>query len=67
MGTRADSPRIVGFVDHPSARLRGEAWRALAAVDPDEFDRRADQLRADPSGKVRRHLPAPRTQRRTKG
>jgi len=64
MGTRADSPRIVRFFDHPNARLRGEAWRALAAVDPDEFDGRADQLRADPSGKVRRHLPAPRRTKR---
>jgi HEAT repeat protein len=57
MGTRDDSPRIIRFLDHPNARLRGEAWRALAAVDPDGFNSRTDQLRADPSGKVRRHLP----------
>jgi hypothetical protein len=60
MGTRDDAPRIIWFLDHPNARLRGEAWRALAAVDPDAFNSRADQLRADPSGKVRRHLPTRR-------
>src|SRR5262249_47700631 len=31
--------------------------RALAILDPDGFAIRIDQLRADPSGKVRRHLP----------
>jgi HEAT repeat protein len=60
MGTRDDSPRIIRFLDHPNARLRGEAWRALAGVDPDDFNSRIDQLRADPSGKVRRHLPSGR-------
>ena len=57
MGTRDDSPRVISFLGHPNARLRGEAWRALTAVDPDAFNRRTDQLRADPSAKVRRHLP----------
>jgi HEAT repeat protein len=56
MGTRADAARLSAFLDHPSARVRGEAWRALATLDPDAFHGRADQLRADPSGKVRRHL-----------
>ncbi|UWZ39223.1 hypothetical protein Drose_13890 [Dactylosporangium roseum] len=30
--------------------------RAVATLDPDTFTARADRLRADPSGKVRRHL-----------
>ncbi|WP_432974234.1 hypothetical protein [Dactylosporangium sp. CA-233914] len=56
MGTRDDATRLVAFLDHPNVRIRGEAWRALATLDPDTFTARADQLRADPSGKVRRHL-----------
>ncbi|MEJ3750483.1 HEAT repeat domain-containing protein [Actinomycetes bacterium KLBMP 9797] len=56
MGTRADAAQLLAFLDHPTARVRGEAWRALATLDPDAFHGRVDQLRADPSGKVRRHL-----------
>jgi hypothetical protein len=54
MGGSADAARITPYLDHPTARVRGEAWRALAALDPDAFAARAGQLRADPSGKVRR-------------
>jgi HEAT repeat protein len=62
MGTSADAARLFAFLEHPNARVRGEAWRALAALDPHAFHGRIDQLRADPSGKVRRHLPPePRT------
>ena len=56
MGTRGDAARLVVFLDHPHVRVRGEAWRALAILDPDAFTARLDQLRADPSGKVRRYL-----------
>ncbi|MDQ7909428.1 hypothetical protein RB614_33385 [Phytohabitans sp. ZYX-F-186] len=58
MGTREDAGRVVRFLEHPNARVRGEAWRALAALDPEAFAARADRLRADPSGKVRRLRPA---------
>jgi HEAT repeat protein len=62
MGTSADAARLFAFLDHPNARVRGEAWRALATLDPYAFHSRLDQLRADPSAKVRRHLPPePRT------
>lgn len=57
MGASTDAARLVAFLDHPSARVRGEAWRALATLDPHAFRSRVDQLRADPSSKVRRHLP----------
>jgi HEAT repeat protein len=57
MGSPADTTRLVGFLDHPNTRVRGEAWRALANLDPPAFHDRIDQLRADPSSKVRRHLP----------
>ncbi|GAA2339925.1 hypothetical protein [Dactylosporangium salmoneum] len=60
MGTREDATRLVAFLGHPNVRIRGEAWRALATLDPDTFAARAGQLRADPSGKVRRHLLAGR-------
>ncbi|GAB3844157.1 hypothetical protein ACFPIJ_51615 [Dactylosporangium cerinum] len=56
MGTRDDAARLVAFLDHPNVRIRSEAWRALATLDPQTFTARAGQLRADPSGKVRRHL-----------
>lgn len=54
MGGSADAARVAPYLDHPTARVRGEAWRALAALDPDAFAARAGRLRADPSGKVRR-------------
>jgi hypothetical protein len=54
MGGGGDAARVVPFLDHPTARVRGEAWRALAVLDPDAFAARAARLRADPSGKVRR-------------
>jgi hypothetical protein len=38
----------------PDARVRGEAWRALAVLDPEAFAARSARPRADPSGKVRR-------------
>ncbi len=58
MGTGADAARLFAFLDHANARVRGEAWRALATLDPHAFHSRVGQLRADPSGKVRRHLPS---------
>jgi HEAT repeat protein len=54
LGTRADAARLFAYLDHPRVRVRGEAWRALATLDPDAFAARADRLRADPSSKVRR-------------
>jgi HEAT repeat protein len=65
MGTRADAARLVTYLDHPHVRVRGEAWRALATLDPDTFNARIDQLRADPSSKVRRHLPQQQHSRHT--
>jgi HEAT repeat protein len=57
MGTRADAARLFAYLNHPHVRVRGESWRALATLNPDTFNARIDQLRADPSSKVRRHLP----------
>lgn len=54
MGNAGDVPRVVRFLDHPAARVRGEAWRALAVLDREGFDARTAQRQADPSGKVRR-------------
>jgi hypothetical protein len=54
MGGGGDAARVVSFLDHPAARVRGEAWRALAVLDPEAFAARTAQLRADPSGRVRR-------------
>jgi hypothetical protein len=59
VGNRADAARLPALLEHPSARVRGEAWRALAILDPHAFHGRIDRLRADPSGKVRRHLMRP--------
>ncbi|SFX03016.1 hypothetical protein [Streptomyces atratus] len=59
-GGACDVPRILDFTAHPKARVRAEAWRALSILDPRELGRRADRLAADPSDKVRRHLPGPR-------
>jgi HEAT repeat protein len=57
MGTPADAARVIEFLNDPRVRVRAEAWRALASLDPDAFAARVDQLRTDPSGKIRRHLP----------
>jgi hypothetical protein len=54
---RADATQLHAFLDHPDARVRGETWRALRTLHPHAFHSRVDQLRADPSSKVRRHLP----------
>jgi len=56
MGTPADTTRLLTFLEHPNTRVRGEAWRALANIDPPAFRDRIDRLRADPSSKVRRQL-----------
>ncbi|GIJ62587.1 HEAT repeat domain-containing protein [Virgisporangium aurantiacum] len=40
MGGAGDAARVVPFLDHPAARVRGEAWRALAVLDPSEFGAR---------------------------
>ncbi|WP_326765020.1 hypothetical protein OG978_10970 [Streptomyces sp. NBC_01591] len=62
LGSACDVPRILDFTAHPKARVRAEAWRALSILDPREVGRRADRLGADPSNKVRRHLPGPRAE-----
>ncbi|MCX4732689.1 hypothetical protein [Streptomyces sp. NBC_01363] len=62
LGGACDVPRILDFTAHPRARVRAEAWRALSILDPREVSRRADRLATDPSNKVRRHLPGPRTE-----
>ncbi|WP_329199597.1 hypothetical protein [Streptomyces sp. NBC_01435] len=59
LGAARDVPRILDFTAHPKARVRAEAWRALSILAPEEVSRRTDRLAADPSNKVRRHLPAP--------
>lgn len=59
MGSRADAARLIAHLGHPHVRVRAEAWRALATLDPDTATARIDQLRADPSSKVRRQLPLP--------
>ncbi|MGW1193428.1 hypothetical protein [Streptomyces sp. NPDC002559] len=57
LGGACDVPRILDFTAHPRARVRAEAWRALSILAPSEVAARIDRLAADPSGKVRRHLP----------
>ncbi|MFB7846860.1 MULTISPECIES: hypothetical protein [unclassified Streptomyces] len=57
LGGACDVPRILDFTAHPGARVRAEAWRALNILAPSEVAARIDRLAADPSGKVRRHLP----------
>jgi hypothetical protein len=56
VGGGDDAALLLPFLSHRNARVRGEAWRSLAALDPAAFAARVDQLRADSSGKVRRYL-----------
>ncbi|MFB4313931.1 hypothetical protein [Actinomadura sp. 21ATH] len=55
IGTSRDLERLLPFLTHPTARVRAEACRAVAIIDPSALAARLDELRMDPSAKVRRY------------
>lgn len=57
MGSAVDTPRVVDYLRHPNGRVRAEAWRTLAHLDPDAAAARRAQAVRDPSAKVRRQVP----------
>jgi hypothetical protein len=63
MGGPGDVPLVLPYLDHARVRVRSEAWRALAVLDAEAFAARLERLRRDPSGKVRRQLPASRPEK----
>jgi hypothetical protein len=57
VGTVRDLDRVLPLLAHPRTRVRAEACRTVAILDPDAMAARVEQLRRDPSAKVRRFLP----------